>query len=545
MKKISIYISTTVLIFAAFIFGCEEAPLDTSFRKANDGAFETIIVKTNVEPKISPTNDSGLPGVYLTLVGDNVELSSGTDDSQVASRTWLIPQPDAGQAGLEFEEISQLGPVVRSFSRPNNTDNNNERVGFPITLFEKLNDGTINTYTTAIQARNAVSADFLLPDLATINASTSITLLDRASLGLAGSDLRGENQTRFVYTFNKGTSSGATIGGTHVLDSLVIVNNINQAIDVVFTELGEQEITLKITRNYPLLSTAEITKTINVVTGLTPNGGTDRDAIKLSADGSEISVRYTENIGDVSTLAPSTYNVNVEYPSTAAYTPDITVTGIAIDPASPTDIILTLSEPLPLYATSISLDFNGVLFSANGLVIDNLQAAIVVPTGQNYVTAGFDSFEMGWANRFGWDGPQKNIIAISPDRSLLDSNSLLFDIDAAHGGVGAHRLAEPLGPTSNFPGPAEVGYTISFWVYIESTDATAQIGVNLTCVGWVGIDRLVSDYETNKWVLVQGTTTAAAHCGQGAILRPVVRNRNGACKLYMDGLDIRLSDDGR
>ncbi len=542
MKKSLIYIKSFIAL-AILLVSCDET-LDRNLTPADQ--ISAIVVEFQDGESVNPNDNSGLAPAYSTLVGNLVTFSSSTPNENVAERVWSIPELLTASS-LDFEEIIEMGSVSRSFSRANNTDNAGERFGIPIILTETLINGDVNRYETQIQVRLQIIAGIIAPSVATINVPTSIQSINAEAMNLASTDINGEGQVVLEWDFGAGFVQTPTGPANKVVST-----NVNESFNVIFdtpTDINGEQITLTVTRNYPSKSTSTAQASVIVVSGLTPNRGLGKDAIKLSADGNQIVFGYEEPIGDISVISAANFELSivadeiVDASAKSAFE-NISVTDVAIDPGNPNNLVLTLSSTVPsILMDNLSLSFLSTsLTSQSGEEISLFLNSTVFPTGSNEFNGLYGGFE----NEIdAWDNAWENHFAellFSDVKPFVGDKSLLFNVTSSPTGIGAWR--QETDPTVF--SPSKTGqFEVSFWVFVESTDATAVLNM-FWLDGSVGqwldnVGALVNDLETNKWVKVSGQRNFA----QGAATGPFIRVVNGNAVLYVDHIDIRPVDDGK
>ncbi|NMH86015.1 hypothetical protein [Flavivirga algicola] len=553
MKKSLIYIKSLVAL-AVLMLGCDET-LDRSLTPADQ--ISAIVVELQDEQSVNPNDNSGLASAYSTFVGNTVTLSSSTPDENVAERIWSIPQL-LSVSSLDFEDIVDMGPVTTSFSRANNTTNLGEQTGIPIVLTETLTNGDINRYETQIQVREQVTAGIIAPSVATINVPTTIQALSAAEMGLASTDLNGEGQVVLEWDFGAGfieTPAGPV--------STVVSSNVNQSFNVIFdtpTDINGEQITLTLTRNYPLQSTSVAQRSVIVVSGLTPNRGPGKDAIKLSADGNRIVVGYEEPIGDISVISAADFEISIETdeitdaPSRNIFD-NISVSSIAIDAGNPNNLVLTLSSAVPsILMDNVSLSFiSTLLTSQSGEEISLFLNSTVFQTGENLLgTAAYFEDQSTWSSGgFFFPNPVDTPeLEFSTEVSFDGTTSMLFNSMGAllsgfpnNFGIGANVVHNGFGtlPTTSIPGE----YVQSFWVYVESAAPNTFVTFFLLDFAEFNTGAQADVLPTGEWVKISGTRNIAA----GGDLRALVRVVNGAItgngKIFIDQVELRAVDDGR
>ncbi|WP_010181214.1 hypothetical protein [Aquimarina agarilytica] len=577
MIKIVRKLSAFCVLIGLFIVGCEEAPLDQTVGPEG----KNTVIKIEFDPDDNPQNtitidrnsglvdNSGLPEVGFVYVGNKVFISSESSDELVAKRVWNIPQPkDESDPSLNIEVVTQEGsfePLDYVFNRGNITVSGREVTGFPIILTETFKDGTVKRAFNQIQIRNRVVSKINSPTEATVNLPISVSAGSISELGLTHADIDGENQVVLDWDFGGGfivDDKGDTIldESGNPISKVSVINDIGRKFNVVYPVTGvEETIKLVLNRNYPLKDVDMSSLKVNVSSLIVP-GRVGKDPIKLSADGSEINITYAKPLGDISVVNSDNFNVSIEADEISnselkSIVESIKVENISINPDNSNDILLTLSESIPsIVMDNVKLSYNSMdLKTADGeFIVSAYENSEVFMTGSNIVSNSLlSSFEDGWNIQYPW-ATQLDNFEISSEKSLTGEKSGLFSTTEALGGdFGIHRLAEDntADGLDSFVGPTEVTYLVSFWVYLDdssiSTGVDSKVGFFFTGLDpWVGFDEDLAGLEKNKWVLVSKELKVDGPGPSGKFV-PVIRERNGAAKLFIDALDIRVVDDGR
>lgn len=558
MKKSLIYFAS-ILAIVVFFFNCDQDTLDRTARPESEISF--IKVELQDEQVTSPNDDSGLDPVYATFVNKTVTLSSTTTDSEVQNRIWFIPQPTGpGDASLNIQEVENMDSIILDFKRANNTSSDTESQGFPIVLVETLLNGTVNRFATQIQVRNVITADFSTAGVATVNAPTAVRALSAADLGLSTTDLFGEGQVVFEWDFGNGviqTANGPV--------STFITNNVNASFNIVFDTItpdGQEGelVTLTVTRNYPLRSTDTVEKRIIVVAGLTPDRGDGKDPIKLSAVGNIIEIGYQGVLANVSAISSSDYELSIVSDeitdiNAKATVDNISVTSVDIDPNNPNNLLLTLSSFVPsIVMDNVALTYTSeALVTDTGLLVDVFNDSKVFPTGDNLLVginaSGFEDQTQWKDGGFFNPNPPTAEMDYSTEQSLDGNSSFMYNTTSTllstfpnNFGIG---LSIVEGDPITLPVSVTAQYVISFWVYVENS----QAGTNLMCflLDFADFTTAVdpSTLPTGEWVRVYSTR----NIGPTTDSRPLIRIVNGSTtstsKLFIDQVEMRIVDDGR
>ncbi len=539
MKKILIILGVICLVATS----CEDAPLDKTATPDNQLNIIQVITSDNQGANID--EDTGIEIPKAVFTNTDVTFKSNTDPQLVQSRLWLIPQPEArpaagGTTNINITEFTTAEPTVQ-FLRDNETTQNSENQGFIINLIETLTDGSIKRANVQVGVRRPLTPDIVpIGDRVTRGEQINLTLLSPAQLGLSQSDF---NTTMTWTIIDKGVfnlPNGETTD-TRIIEFGQDEFNSPSQIPITFTELGEGSFSLKITRNEPIFSEVEKVFTVEVVDVLVPSGG-DKDPIKLSADGSRINILYTESITNTGSIGAGDYVLNYDnslFPSFSTTINNIQFNG-------DNDVItLVLSESIPSFMMdSVTLDYTGTgIMSESGKVLDIFEDLKVFPTGTNEFNADFSGFEVEtgvWDN--GWEPQHLAEILFSTERALLGSQSMLFNITSSPTVLGAFRHeTDPI-----IFSPSQTGtFEVSYWVYVESTDATASLNLfwlDGSSVQWlVSVGAIINQLDTNRWVKVSGQRDFS----QGAKTDPLIRVTEGNARFFVDHIDIRPVDDGR
>lgn len=559
MKKNITYILSILLSSMAF-WSCEDT-LDTTPRPLDE--ITRILVTLQNDQSTDPNDDSGLIPPFATFVDLPVTIASSTPDEQVVERVWQVAQPQSASS-LDFEEITEMGPVTRSFSRPNNTTLAAEQFGFPIILTETLTSGEIRRRETQIQVRANLSAAIIAPGIASINEPTPVRAADAATIGLAATDLTNPGQVIFEWDFGNGVIN--TPDGP---SSTFETTDINQTFNVIFDTVTPdgvdgEEVTLTVTRTFPSESVSTAVSRIIVVDGLTPSRGAGRDAIKLSALGNSIIVGYEQAIGDISPIDASDFELTIDTAEitdamAAAAIGAITVTNVQIDPTDGNNLLLTLSGNIPsIIMDNVLLTFTGRgLQSQQGESIVPFLDSNVFPTGTN-ILGDASTFEnpMTWAGGgFFWPNPADTPeLEFSTEQSLDGSTSMLFNSNsfdlATFGnnfGIGSNIVESgPFGGVLPDTEP-QGDYVLSMWVYVESAEAGTAVDFFLLDFAAFTTGAQTTNLPVGEWVLVQGTRNVNTGGDIRALIRVVNASNNttGQGRIFVDQASIRVVDDGR
>lgn len=556
MKKNIAYIFSLV-VSGMFFLSCEDT-LDTTARPLDE--ITQILVTLQNEQRVDPNDNSGLAPPFATFVDLPVTFSSTTPDNQVVERVWEIPQPQSPST-LNFEEIMEMGPVTRSFNRPNNTALGAEQFGFPIILTETLNTGEIRRTETQVQVRGQVIAAISAPPSTTVNFATPISAADLGSLGLATTDVVVPGQIVLEWDFGNGFIETPE-GRVSTVESL----DVNQVFNVFFENetpeggIGET-VTLTITREFPALSTDTSQVNIIVVGGLTPNRGVGRDPVKLSAMGNSIIVGYTLPIGDISVVSGTDYDLSIDTSeitdaAAAASLDAIIVTDVQIDTNDPNNVLLTLSETIPsILMDDATLTYTSEsLTAANGVPIDTFDNFVVSQTGSNLL-GDASTFENqadhftdgGFFSPNITDNPE---LEFSMEQSLEGTTSMLFspvggaDL-AANGFIGLSIVENGLG---NLPDTEPEGeYVLSMWVYVESAESGMSVDFFLLDFATFTTGAQTDFLPVGEWVYVSGTRNVNIGQDIRSLIRVANFNNNtfGQGRIFVDQASIRVVDDGR
>ena len=554
MKKSLVF---NYLIFGLLILiGCEEPPLDRSFTPKQE--ISVIQVEGSRTPAVDPQDDSGLEGAPGVFVGDEVTFSSSTNDSEVIERRWFIPQPDASETNnspIKISPFNQIEPVTVSFKRAINSNSDAESVGLPIVLFETLENGITNRLATNIQVRNRVSAVIQANNTATQGVPTKVSAGSIEQLGLVPNDLNGIGQTTLEWDFGNGT----IINQNGETESKIVTNDVKRNFDVTFNSAGEQTVSLKVQRNWPLKSESATTFTINVIEFLTPNGG-DKDPVKISADGSKITIRYDQEIANISVAEPEDFGIIIDAPMGSA-TPSVSVTSVGLQEGDESNIELSLSTDIPGYL----MDFVKVTFenesksdrlrTKNGATIGNLNNK-AFPTGENLLetisAASFEDSTVWTDGGFFFPKPADNPeISFSTERSLTGNSSFLFETTGTdletipnNFGIGANIIEG--GPFVT-PVDESAEYILSMWVYVESTEPNTNIDFFLLDFAVFTTGATTSNLPIGEWVKISGRRSIASDGDLRSLIRVVnaTKNTTSNSKIFVDYAEIRIVDDGK
>ncbi len=537
MKKILIILGAICLITTS----CEDAPLDKT--ATPDSELNIIQVITSDNQGANIDDDTGIEIPKAVFTNTDVTFKSNTDPQLVQSRLWLIPQPEArpesgGTTNINITEFTTAEPTVQ-FLRDNETTQNSENQGFIINLIETLTDGSIKRANVQVGVRRPLMPDIVpIGDRVTRGEQINLTLLPPVQLGLSQSDFN----TTMTWTVDKGEFNlpdGETTN-TRVIEFGQDEFNSPSQIPVTFTELGEATFSLKITRHEPIFSEVEKVFTVEVSNFLFPSGG-DKDPIKLSADGSKISILYTNGITNGASIGTGDYVLNYDN----AALPGFSATVNSIEFSAENDVVtLVLSESIPAFMMDdLTLEYSGTgIISERGNELGTFDGLKVFPTGTNEFNADFGGFEIetgAWENA--WENHFAELL-FSTERALLGSQSMLFDVTSSPTGIGAWRMEND--PIVFIPSQTGT-FEVSYWVYVESTDATANLNMfwlDGSSIQWlVNVGVLINELETNKWVKVSGQRDFV----EGAKTDPFIRIAEGNARLFVDHIDIRPVDDGR
>ncbi len=557
MKKNIAYIFSLV-VSGMFFLSCEDT-LDTTARPLDE--ITRILVTLQNEQTSDPNDNSGLAPPFGTFVDLPVTFASTTPDNQVVERVWEIPQPQSASS-LDFEEIAEMGPVTRSFNRPNNTGLTAEQFGFPIILTETLNSGEIRRTETQVQVRSNLSAVIIAPGIASINEATPVRAGDAASLGLEVTDLAVPGQVIFEWDFGNGVI--ATPDGP---SSTFETTDINQTFNVVFDTVTPdgadgEAVTLTVTREFPSQSSSTVVRRIIVVDGLTPSRGEGRDAIKLSAMGNSIIVGYEQAIGDVSVISATDFQLFIDVAEvTDASAADsigaISVTDVQIDPNDPNNLLLSLSGNVP----SVLMDNVLISFSGRGLQSQQGESIVpflesnVFPTGTNLLgdAATFENTGSWSGGGFFWPNPADTPeLEFSMDQSFDGTTSMLFNSNsfnladfANNFGIGSNIVENGLGVLPATEPEGE--YVLSMWVYVESATAGTAVDFFLLDFAAFTTGSQTTNLPVGEWVLVQGTRNINIGGDIRALIRVVnaTDGTSGQGRIFVDQASIRVVDDGR
>ncbi len=583
MKKSLINLLGIVGFISMLLLSCEEAPLDKT--AAPDGELSKIKVVTTIEQTGDPNDDSGLPPGNSTPVNDEVKVSSEREG--VVKRVWRFPGDaniltpnltvvESSVGGQDVKLVDELGEVSISFVEPNDTNIEAERSGFIIGLTETLADGTIKRSSTQIQARDEVKAVINSFDQATVNAPISFKAGTLQELGLATNDVFGENQTVLEWDFGNGrlvNSEGEVLN----VNAVTGVNNPDQSYSVVFPNITPEggvleRVKLKLTRNYPVESIDSTFVDITVIGGLVPDRGVAKDAIKLSANGTEIRVGYSEEIADLSVINASDYTLSIdaaEINDSALRTKieAITVSAIKIADDNPNDILLTLSSDIPsVLMDNVALSFTSEsLKGVSGALISAFENSTVSQTGVNLIAALAADFEDSttWnGGGFFFANPSDTPeLSFSTERSLSGTTSFLFDTSDTdlspsampnNFGIGASAITTAELELSS----TTVEYEFSMWVYVEEADPETSLDMFLLDFksDELNPSAIAVSLEKNKWIklnAVREIDPASMPNGNPLNPRAIIRVVNtpnktsGKVKIFVDQADVRLVDDGR
>lgn len=557
------------LCIALFLFNCEDAPLDRGFTSSNDIGFIEIVVEDDQIVGVDPEDDSGLPTLAATETNKVVKFSSSNNSGDVVKRIWRLPDPALSERDDPFsfgddiilEGATLNDEVERSFARANRQDVSIEFTGYPIILIETLANGNVLRYQTNLTVRKPVKSAIVPLEQATIDKVTTVNPASFVELGLASTDFNNLNQTKLTWSIDE--SAGYFVNGTNEDGELIQSQSIEKAADssveIVYKSLGEQEFTMKVQRFWPVPSMDTQNFKVNVVSGLVPNGGTDKDPIKLSSDGRTIRIRYTEVISDISSISVDNFELNIDT-SEVNQNFEIGISSISLntDIDDPTQIVLQLTESIPsvlMDNVTLSYDFSG-LKSENGISIDTYSNFPVSQTATNLLadigianfedTSNWDdggfffpniagTDEMGFSTEQSFDGVSSFFFDTKEtDLSLLPNNS----------GTGAGTLEG----TNTISAPAETGdYRLSMWVYVDRADVGTAVDFFLLDFAFFTTGSAISALPVGKWVKVSGIRSLSSDAKE---LRPYIRVVKGGVttgnvKIFIDQIEIRRVDDGR
>lgn len=590
MKKISINISSFIISCSSLLFiNCENDPLNTEVIPV--GEVPGIEIKVSEEDANKPGNrqdfvfvndggivdDSALPPKLIVLAGSKIEFSGTAPLDRVVKRVWNIPQPEGiDDASLNIEQIVQtenFETITRSFSRANNTLAGVEQTGFPIVLTETLIDGTVNRLFNQLEIRRAVTPDFALPTRSSRNTPIIVRAADRADLGLEAADIRMPGQV--VLNWDFGPEPIVVVESTQLTltDNTFTTTNLNESFSVTYPEfIDDQPISLQVIRNFPVRSgdgdpltgvpPIIKTKMISIVEGLSPNGGSGKDPVKLTSDGSKIFVRYTEEIANPEILEISDFSLEIENlnEAPAEIVSAINISEVNVDSSNGNVIELVLSSDIPSsLMDNVKLNYSNVdLSSVTGKAILSFDVPVdVVPTGSNLL-AGSSNFEdeASWSNGgFFFPAPaDSEELSFSTEQAFDGETSFLFettetDLTGAgpvpsNGGIGAEiEDHNALG----FASADTADYILSFWVYVEKTDADSSIDYFLLDFAAFTTGSKISELPLGEWTKVSGVRSITPGGDTRSLIRVVnsVNSNTGNVKVFVDQAEIRIVDDGR
>jgi len=552
MKKIS-FLRSFILGMSLLLVACEEAPLDRNITPKSELA---SFIKVEV-PEVSntdPEDDSGLPALPGVFIGEEVSISSSTNNEDVLERKWYIPQPSSEEEEQNITIFNTLDDVKVSFARASSSKSVNETSGFTIVLFETLNNGETNRYATSVLVRSKVKAAIQASGTATIGIPTKISAGSIEDLGLEVNDVAAVGQTTLIWNFGKGvlvTEDGSIVNS-------VETNIVDAEFGVVFNELGEQDITLTVQRNWPVKSTNTIEVKINVIEFLTPNGGL-KDPIKLSADGSKITIRFAQEIADISLAKPGDFGLTINAP-VGIVAPSIDIASVALEVGDESNIVLSLSSDIPGYLMDdILLTFDNEskinkITTKEGAILGDLNNK-VFPTGKNLLeninASSFESSTVWTDGGFFFPNPADTPeMSFSTERSLVGSSSLLFETTgtplssiANNFGIGASVVEN--GPFV-LPVTSGANYVVSMWVYVETTEPDTSVNFFLLDFG-PNAGVVASDITLGKWKKVSIVRNIAPDGDLRSLIRVLnpTNSTTSNSKIFVDYAEIRIVDDGK
>lgn len=538
------------------ILACEEPPLDREIVTDDNINFIKVDLDPSIVLTIDPEDDSALPPIPGTFVDLGVTFSSTTPDELVESRLWSIPQPCFGEnTPLNTQEIMSMEPVPVKFDRNSYGESGGEFTGLPITLYETLKNGQINRFTTNIPVRQRVNASFAPPIEVSLGSEVGISSGSLFSNGLSTNDTQGNNQSLFIWTIpseptaefrdiQKDLRSEDDENSTE--NQLTLTDNM--PVFVTFNQLGNQPVKLKVIRNWPLKDESdEMVQNVFVTDEplLLPGTNEGNIPVRVAANGNEIILKYNQPITVDSSIDVSLFSVDYEVPK-GTNIPKAEVSSVR---ASGNNLILSLSESIPSFVTSITttvLSETGMRSQDGVLRIARLNEVPAITTGSNIFAVDSEgndisSFEdpTSWSDsnpEFGFTAPPPNDeIKFTTERALIGEGSILWETTTNPSGLGATLVEDSHGLEVEKTGT----YEISFWVFVESAEASSQIDFfyldNFATIATASLSTI----PQNQWVEVSGTRDLS----EGFNLRTTIRVLGNA-KVYVDALDVRIADDG-
>lgn len=207
-----------------------------------------------------------------------------------------------------------------------------------------------------------------------------------------------------------------------------------------------------------------------------------------------------------------------------------TVTDVSLDANELNVVLLTIDNQI-YNSDSVFVSYNkGELSTSDGVEADAFTDKALTFNLTNIApadAAGLESIDSWGA----WGVPAP--ISISSTQAYSGNSSLHFNVtgEANDPALGWALVGRKLG----FSLEQGKKYGISYMVYVESTDATAEVGFFLIGDWGQSSGKILSNVEANQWVEVKKTDYLANNANERQLL---FRVRNGNASVYVDNVFI-------